>query len=174
MTRLRGAFAGLGQGEPQPRVTPASPRPRKRGSETEIAADGAPAGASLTFEARRRNRRPPRRCADRRSVPFGMCRRKEEKLRRPRVAKNRGADAWLFEKAAALSTAHSRVSGNLKRHKDCSSALDPRLRGDERRIEPPDLGLMVRDGAARLLTMRSNQPQKQKPGLERPGCRAIG
>ena len=37
---------------PPPRAIPASPRPRKRGSETEIAADGAPVGASLSPEAR--------------------------------------------------------------------------------------------------------------------------
>ena len=35
--------------KPQPRATPASPRPRKHGSETEIAADGAPVGASLAL-----------------------------------------------------------------------------------------------------------------------------
>jgi hypothetical protein len=87
-TRLQGASAGLGLGEPQPRAIPASPRPRKRGSGSEIAAMERRKARGSRW-SRPPETADPRRCAVRRSVPFGLAGGQRKERACPGRHKNR-------------------------------------------------------------------------------------
>jgi hypothetical protein len=73
----------------------------------------------------------PRRCAARRSVPFGFAGGRRKGSRRPRVVKNRGAFACSFSVVPAKRAKRARAGTHTPSSLDSARHMGPRFRGDD-------------------------------------------